>query len=129
MFFLRLENVFDSGSILEMAAAGSATPYKTFTQAYQQGYPVRQVSLRFQCHRASIDEGLILAQGSSVIQQAVSVVHGLVAQQGGSAEVQKERLAGCGKDCMIITAFPCILRQWDICVPVRVITLDRKSVV
>ena len=32
MFFLRLENVFDSGSILEMAAAGSAAPYKTFTQ-------------------------------------------------------------------------------------------------
>ncbi len=103
MFFLRLENVFDSGSILEMAAAGSATPYKTFTQAYQQGYPVRQVSLRFQCHRASIDEGLILAQGSSVIQQAVSVVHGLVAQQGGSAEVQKERLAGCGKDCVMLS--------------------------
>lgn len=123
LFFLRLENVFDSGSILEMAAAGCAAPHETLTQAYQQGYPVRQVSLRFQCHRASIDEGLTLAQGSSVIQQAVSVVHGLVAQQGGSAEVQKERLAGCGKDCMIITAFPCILRQWDIRVPVRVITL------
>lgn len=100
-----------------MADSRGAAPHETLTQTHQQDNPVGQVSFRFQRYRAAIDERLALLQNGSVIQQPVSFVHGLIAQQGGSAEVQEEGLAGGGKERMVITAFPvycdkgiCVLR-------------------
>ena len=81
-----------------MADPRGTAPHETLTQTHQQDNPVGQVSFRFQRYRAAIDERLALLQNGSVIQQPVSFVHGLIAQQGGSAEVQEEGLAGVEKN-------------------------------
>ena len=58
------------------------------------GQPCRTGILPLPALPAAIDERLALLQNGSVIQQPVSFVHGLIAQQGGSAEFRKKDLPG-----------------------------------
>ena len=64
----------------------------------RQDNPVGQVSFRFQRYRAAIDERLALLQNGSVIQQPVSFVHGLIAQQAEAPRFRKKDLPGVEKN-------------------------------
>ena len=81
-----------------MADPRGTAPHETLTQTHQQDNPVGQVSFRFQRYRAAIDERLALLQNGSVIQQPVSFVHGLIAQQAEAPRFRKKDLPGVEKN-------------------------------
>ena len=96
---------------------------KPFLNGSCQSYSIRQVYFRFQCHGTAIDKRSLVLQGRAVRHGSLAPIHGLIASQCRTSDIEQHCLTVVGKEVVGITELACHLRYWNGSVTVRLIHL------